>query len=46
MVGADLVAGADGVANVPLDPSFEHPVVLIDGEGALENLALEPSTLY
>jgi len=46
MVGADIVAGADGVADVPLDPSFEHAVVLIDGEGALENLALEPSTLY
>ena len=46
MVGADIVAGADGEADVPLDPSFEHAVVLIDGQIALGDVTLEPSTLY
>jgi len=46
MVGADIVTGADGEADVPLDPSFEHAVIPIDGETALGGRSLEPSTLY
>jgi quercetin 2,3-dioxygenase len=46
MVGADIVAGADGEADVLLDPRFEHAVVLIDGDVALGEYTLEPSTLY
>src|SRR5262249_33984696 len=44
--GADIVAGADGEADVPLDPSFEHALVLIDGQGQLGDVTLERSTLY
>jgi len=46
MVGADIVADADGEVDVPLDASFEHAVVLIGGHAALGSLTLEPATLY
>jgi quercetin 2,3-dioxygenase len=46
MLGADVVASRDGDVDLPLDPSFEHAVVLIDGHVALGDRALEPSTLY
>src|SRR5262245_51324765 len=46
MVGADIVTGADGEADLPLDPSFEHAIILIAGEVALGDLTLEASTLY
>jgi redox-sensitive bicupin YhaK (pirin superfamily) len=46
MVGADVVARHDGDADLPLDPSFEHALVLIDGHAALGDRVLEPATLY
>jgi len=46
MVGAKIVARDDGDARVPLDPRFEHGVVLIDGRVALGERVLEPATLY
>jgi quercetin 2,3-dioxygenase len=46
IVGADVVATGDADTDVPLDPSFEHALVPIDGRVALGGRVLEPSTLY
>jgi len=46
MVGAELAASHDGDAELPLDPSFEHALMLIDGHAALGDHVLEPATLY
>jgi quercetin 2,3-dioxygenase len=46
LVGAELAAGRDGRTDVPLDRSFEHAIMLIEGGVALDGRALEPDTLY
>jgi quercetin 2,3-dioxygenase len=46
MVGADIVAYNDGDVDVPLDPTFEHALFLIEGTVALGGRPLDPSTLY
>ena len=46
IVGADISATADDDVELPLDPSFEHAVMLIDGHVALADRVLEPATLY
>jgi len=46
MVGADVVARNGGDADLPLDPSFEHALMLIDGHAALGDRVLERATLY
>lgn len=46
MVGADIVATGDDDVRVPLDPSFEHALMLVGGHVVLDDRALEPSTLY
>jgi quercetin 2,3-dioxygenase len=46
MVGADIVATDDDDVRVPLDPTFEHAIMLVDGRVALGDRALELSTLY
>ena len=46
MVGADVVVDNDGDVDLPLDPSFEHALMLIEGNVALGDRTLEPSTLY
>jgi hypothetical protein len=46
MVGADVVAIGDGTARMPLDPSFEHAILLVAGRAAIDERGLEPSTLY
>lgn len=46
MLGADVVASHDGDVALPLDPSFEHALLVIDGHVALGDRALEPSTLH
>ena len=43
LVGADL--RVDGVAQVPLDPAFEHAVVVLDGEVVVDGEALRPGPL-
>jgi redox-sensitive bicupin YhaK (pirin superfamily) len=45
MVGTEVVARDDGDARLPLDPRFEHALVLIDGHAALGERVLEPATL-
>src|SRR4030095_8029242 len=46
MVGADIVAGNDGDVDVPLDPGFEHALLVIEGSVTLGGRPLEPSTLH
>jgi redox-sensitive bicupin YhaK (pirin superfamily) len=46
MVGADIVASNDADLSLPLDSSFEHALILIDGDVALGDRKLELSTLY
>ena len=46
MVGADVVVANDDDVDLPLDPSFEHALMLIEGNVALGDRTLEPSTLY
>ena len=46
MVGADIVATGDDDMRVPLDPTFEHAIMLVEGRLAFGDRVLEPSTLY
>jgi hypothetical protein len=46
MVGADLAPDADGRMIVPLDPGFEHALVLLHGQGELDGHRLDADTLY
>jgi len=46
IVGAELNAERDGTAEVPLEPGFEHALLLIEGSAALEGEALAPDRLY
>jgi redox-sensitive bicupin YhaK (pirin superfamily) len=46
LVGADLqVHGGSGL-DVPLDPSFEHAVVTLEGDACVEGEPLQDRTLY
>jgi redox-sensitive bicupin YhaK (pirin superfamily) len=44
LVGADL-AGGGGASTVPLDPTFEHALVVLDGALAVGGTVLEPGVL-
>jgi redox-sensitive bicupin YhaK (pirin superfamily) len=46
IVGADVDVHANGKTDVPLDPSFEHAVLVIAGDCALDGERLEPRLLY
>ena len=46
VIGAELTAAGDGEIDLPLDPGFEHALLLIDGRAALADRILEPATLY
>jgi quercetin 2,3-dioxygenase len=46
IVGAELTAERDGSAALPLEPAFEHALLLIEGSAALEGEALLPDRLY
>jgi quercetin 2,3-dioxygenase len=46
MVAADLALAAGRRAAVPLNPDFEHALVPLQGEAALEGQALAVDTLY
>jgi hypothetical protein len=46
MAGLDLVCRDSGSRTLPLDPAFEHALVLIEGEITLEGQAMAPGTLY
>lgn len=46
IVGADLQIHAGQMLDVPIEPSFEHAVLLLQGGCALEGQQLEPRVLY
>ncbi len=46
MVGAELAAGGGEEISVPLDPGFEHALMLIEGDVAVGDRVLEAATLY
>ena len=46
IVGAELSAECHGSAELPLEPTFEHALLLIEGSAALEGEALLPDRLY
>jgi quercetin 2,3-dioxygenase len=45
LVGAEVLVGQDGRSAVPLDPAFEHAVVVLDGEVDIEGAAARPGEL-
>ena len=46
LVGAEVTVGPGRVVSVPLDPAFEHAVVLLSGEVTAEEAPLAPDVLY
>ena len=46
MVGADVTVHAGERLQLPLNPGFEHAVLVLAGDGSLEGTDLEPDTLY
>jgi redox-sensitive bicupin YhaK (pirin superfamily) len=46
LVGADLQVHPGGRLDVPLDPAFEHAVLPLAGDCALDGQALEDGVLY
>ncbi len=46
LVGADLAPSGTGRLVAPLEPAFEHALVVLSGRCTLEGQALEPEALY
>ncbi|HEX4914825.1 MAG TPA: pirin-like C-terminal cupin domain-containing protein, partial [Vicinamibacterales bacterium] len=46
LVGADLQVQAKGTVEIPLARSFEHGVLVLEGDGAIDGESLEPRMLY
>jgi redox-sensitive bicupin YhaK (pirin superfamily) len=46
IIGADLQPHARHELDVPLDAAFEHAVLVLDGDAAVNGEALRPRTLY
>ncbi len=46
MVGADLRLGGNATMALPLDPSFEHALLVIEGEVTLDGATLRPGALH
>jgi hypothetical protein len=46
IVGADVAGEPDGRLALPLDPGFEHALVLLQGAGSLDGRPLSFDTLY
>jgi redox-sensitive bicupin YhaK (pirin superfamily) len=45
LLGAEVAATGAGRADLPLDPSFEHAVLLLSGTAEVDGMPLEPGTL-
>ncbi len=45
-IGADVRVHAKSTLEMPLDPSFEHGIFILDGEATLEGEPLDVNTLY
>ncbi|HET7563282.1 MAG TPA: pirin family protein [Rhodanobacteraceae bacterium] len=46
MVGAEILTGGAGALRVPLDASWEHALVVIEGEFQLDGVRLAPGALH
>lgn len=46
LVGADLHIGGHGTLRLPLEPAWEHALVVIDGDVVLEGRHLAPGNLH
>jgi redox-sensitive bicupin YhaK (pirin superfamily) len=46
LLGADLQVHPRGTIEVPLRPAFEHALVVLEGDCALERQVLQPRVLY
>ena len=46
LVGVDLQVHPQHTLALPLEPAYEHAVLIMDGDGALDGQALEARTLY
>lgn len=46
MVGAEIRIGGAGTLRVPLDPAWEHALVIIEGEFQLNGVRLAPGALH
>ena len=46
LLGADLEVQARGAVTVPLDPAFEHALLVLTGDCAIEGHELEPRMLH
>ena len=46
VIGADLQVHAGGALTVPLDPTFEHAVLVLQGDAAIDGQALAADTMY
>jgi quercetin 2,3-dioxygenase len=46
IVGADLAVRSASALQLPLDPTFEHAVLVLAGDASVEGTTLEPDTLY
>ena len=46
MVGAELKIGANGKLRLPLNPAWEHALVIIEGELQLDGTRLAPGALH
>lgn len=46
LVGADVDVRAAGTVALPLDPTFEHAVLLLDGDLTIEGQSLDAGQLY
>ncbi|MFN7935808.1 MAG: pirin family protein [Bryobacteraceae bacterium] len=46
LIAADLTIHRNAVLEIPLDPSFEHALLVLEGEATLGDQRLIPDTLY
>jgi redox-sensitive bicupin YhaK (pirin superfamily) len=46
IVGVDIALHPRGTMALPLDPSFEHALVVLDGDATIEGEVLDPGQLY
>lgn len=46
MVGAELQLGAGGILRLPLEPGWEHALVVLEGEVELDGRRLAPGALH
>jgi len=46
LVGADVEVRPGEAVTLPVDPAYEHAVLVLSGDGELEGEALEPRRLY